>query len=79
MTEKSKETSTKFVVPYFDFVIVSSGNNQGLNKMKVDSADGSIVFFESVNDCSDTIIPTEEGYSSRKGRSERTLYACIYV
>jgi hypothetical protein len=61
MAEEGEEASAKFVIPYFDFVIVSSGDDEGFVEVEVDAADGSVVFFKAVDDGAYSIIPSEKG------------------
>jgi hypothetical protein len=62
MTEQCKETTAEFIIPNFDFVIVTSGNDEGFHEMKVDAADGTVVLFKSVDDCSHAVIPSVEAW-----------------
>ena len=57
MTKESKETSSEFVIPDFDFVIVSTGTNEWFIEMKVHAADRTFVLFETINDCADAVVP----------------------
>ena len=55
--QKSKETTAEFVIPDFDFVVITSTDQQGLGHVKIDSTDGSIVLFETINDSAHAIVP----------------------
>lgn len=57
VTEECEEASAEFVVPYFEFVVVSAGDYVGLEEVEVDSADGAVVFFEAVYYCSYAVVP----------------------
>jgi len=46
------------VIPDFDFIVISARYNKRLVKMKVYTTNWPIVFFESFNDCSYSVIPT---------------------
>ncbi len=59
MSQQSEETATEFVVPHLDFIIVAAGNDEGFVEVKVDSADGTIVFLEAIDDGANSIIPPE--------------------
>ena len=59
MSQQSEETTTEFVVPHLDFIIVAAGNNEGFVEVKVDSADGTIVFLEAIDDGANSIIPPD--------------------
>jgi hypothetical protein len=59
MSQQSKETTTEFVVPHLDFIIVAAGNYEGFVEVKVDSADWTIVFLEAIDDGANSIIPPD--------------------
>jgi hypothetical protein len=65
--QECKETTAELVVPNFDFVVIATGNNQRLMEVKVHTTDRSIVFFEPINDCSYTIVPSILRKSSKRG------------
>jgi hypothetical protein len=46
-----------FKVPHFDFIIISSARKHGMSRMKVDCANGTIVFFESIQQCPNSVVP----------------------
>ena len=58
MSKKGKEASTEFVIPYFDLVVITAGNDEGLVQVEVDTADWTVVFFKSIDYCSNTVVPT---------------------
>jgi hypothetical protein len=58
VTQERKQTATEFVIPDFDFVIVTTRNNQRFVRVKVDTPDRAIVLFESINDSSNSVVPT---------------------
>ena len=57
VTQEGKETAAQLVVPDFDLVVISTRDNQGVGQVKINSTDGSIVLFKSINDSADPIIP----------------------
>jgi hypothetical protein len=57
MTKEGKETTAEFVIPDFDFVIVTTRDQQTFRNVKIHTPDRSIVFFESVNHRSNAVIP----------------------
>jgi len=59
MPEQCEKTPTEFIVPHFNFVIIASGNDEGFVEVKVDTADGTIVFLEAVDDGANSIIPPD--------------------
>jgi hypothetical protein len=58
VTEEREKTAAELVVPDFDFVIVTAGDDEWFKKVKVDPADWPFVFFEAVNDGSHAIVPS---------------------
>ncbi len=58
MTEEGEEAPAELVVPDFDFVIVSSCGYEWFGEVEVDAADGTVVFFKTVNDCSYAVVPS---------------------
>lgn len=58
MAQQGEKASAQFVVPYLDFVIVTSTDNQRICFVEIDATDWSIVLFEAIDDGTDSIIPT---------------------
>jgi hypothetical protein len=58
VTQKGKETPSKFVVPHFNFVIITAGTQHGLSEMEIHTSYWTIVLFESINYRSNAIIPS---------------------
>lgn len=56
-----EKTPASLVVPDLNLVVVTSRHKQGLGRMKVDTADGAIVLFESVNESSHAVVPQLDG------------------
>lgn len=57
MAVQCEKTPPGLVVPDLDLVVIASGHKQGLSRVEIDSSDWTIVFFESVNECSHTVVP----------------------
>lgn len=57
MAQQGEEAAAQFVVPHFDFVVVSARDDEGLMEVEVDAADGAIMLLEAVDDGADAIIP----------------------
>ena len=57
MTIQRKKTSPCLVGPDLDLVVIASGDEEGLGLVEVDAANRSVVFFESINEGSHTIVP----------------------
>ena len=57
VAEEGKEASAEFVVPYFDFVVVTARGDEGFEEVEVDSADWAVVFFETIDYGSDAVVP----------------------
>jgi hypothetical protein len=58
VTEKGEETATEFVIPHFNFVVVTAGNDEGLEEMEINTADWTVMLFESIDYCSHAVIPS---------------------
>ena len=59
VTKQCEEASTKFVVPYFDFVVVAAGDDKRFVEVEIDSAYGAVVLFEAVDDGAYSIVPPD--------------------
>ena len=59
MTQQGEKTPSEFVIPHFEFVVVSTRDYVGFDKMKVHAADGAVVFLKAVDDSTSAIIPSE--------------------
>mmetsp|Transcript_61092 Transcript_61092/g.171174 ORF Transcript_61092/g.171174 Transcript_61092/m.171174 type:complete len:225 (+) Transcript_61092:1764-2438(+) len=57
VSQQCEKTSSELVVPYFDFVIVTAGDNQRLVEVKIHTSNGSFVLFESINHRSNAVVP----------------------
>ena len=54
---QGKQTPPSLVVPDLDFVVVSSGHEQGLSRVEVNTSNGAIMLFKAVNKSSYAIVP----------------------
>jgi hypothetical protein len=61
VTVQGKQTPPSLGAPDFDLVVVASRNKQGLGRVEIDSSNGSVVLFESVNERSHAVIPQLDG------------------
>jgi hypothetical protein len=61
MTIQCEETPPSLVVPDLDLVIITTGDKQGLSRVEIDSSNGAIVFFETINQSSHAVIPQLDG------------------
>lgn len=59
MTQQCEEASTEFVIPNLNFVIITTSYDKGFVEVEINTTDGSIVFFKTVDDCADAVIPSE--------------------
>lgn len=57
MAIEGEEAASRLQRPNLDLVIVTSRDEEGLCFMEVDAADGTIMFFESIDQCSHTVVP----------------------
>ena len=57
VTIECEETSPGLIGPYFDLVVVSSRNEEGLCLVEINAADWSIVFLEAVYQGAHSIVP----------------------
>jgi len=57
MAVQGEETPPRLIRPYFDLVVVSSGDEQWLCLMKVNTSDRTIMLFKSVDQRAHTIVP----------------------
>lgn len=57
MAIQCEKTSPGLVIPDFDLVVVTPGDEEGLGRVKVNASNRTIVLFESVNESSHAIIP----------------------
>lgn len=57
MSIQRKQTSACLIRPDFDLVIISTGHEEGLCLVEVNSANWPIVFLEPVDQCAHTVIP----------------------
>ena len=57
MSIQGKQTSPSLIGPDLDLVIVSTGNEEGLCLVEVDSSYWPIVLLESINQCSHAVVP----------------------
>jgi len=67
MAIQSEKASSCLIRPDLDLVIITSRDEEWLCLMKVDTSNGSVMFFESVDQSSHTIIP--QLYSRRMQRN----------
>lgn len=54
---QSEKASPGLVAPDLDFVVVATGHEEGLSRMKVNAADWAIVLFKAIDKGSHAIIP----------------------
>lgn len=52
-----EETPPGLVVPDLDLVVITAGHEQGLRRVEVNASDRTIMFFESIDECSHAVIP----------------------
>lgn len=57
VTVQSEETSSGLITPHLDLIVVTSGDEEGLRRVKVNAANGAIVFFESIDQGTHAIVP----------------------
>lgn len=57
MPMKCKEAFSLLIVPYFDFIIVTTRNEKWLVFVKINSSDGAFVFLKLVNKGACAIVP----------------------
>jgi hypothetical protein len=57
MAVQCKEASSGLVRPDFNLVIIATGYEEWLSFVKIDAADWSIVFLESIYQCAHPVIP----------------------
>ena len=57
MAVKCKEASPGLIRPYLDFIIVSARHEQWLSLVKVNAAHWPVMFLESVDQGSHSVIP----------------------
>lgn len=57
MAVQGEETSSSLIRPYFDFVVVSTRNEERLCLMKVDASYGTIMLLESIDKGPHPVIP----------------------
>jgi hypothetical protein len=57
MSCQGKQTPLRVVIPNFDLIIVTTGYEHRLSLVKVDTANGAIMFLESINQCSHSVVP----------------------
>jgi len=57
VTVQCEKAPPSLVVPDLDLVVIASGHKQGLGRVEIDASDRTIVFFESVNQCTHAVVP----------------------
>jgi hypothetical protein len=57
MSIERKQTSASLVAPDLDLVVIAARNEQWLGFVEVNASNGSIVFFEAINECSHAVVP----------------------
>lgn len=57
MAVQGEKASPSLVAPDLDLVVVTSGHEQGLSGVEVDTADRAIVFFKAVDQGAHAIVP----------------------
>lgn len=57
MSIQCEQTSPCLVAPHLDLIVVTSGDEEGLRRVKVNAANGAIVFFESIDQGTHAIVP----------------------
>eukprot|EP00963_Diacronema_lutheri_P008926 scaffold776_cov347-Pavlova_lutheri.AAC.124 len=57
VAKQGKQAASKFVVPDFDLIIVSTRHEQRLGSMKVDPPHRAIVLVESIDERSHAVVP----------------------
>ena len=71
MSQQREETPTQLVIPDLDLVIITTRYDHGFAGMKIDTTNGTIVLFESINNGPDAIIPAVW--------VRVCMYVCMYV
>jgi hypothetical protein len=57
MSIERKQTPARLVAPDLDLVVIAAGDEQRLSLVEVNTPNGSIVFFEAINECSHAVVP----------------------
>jgi hypothetical protein len=57
VTVQCEQAPPSLVVPDLNLVIITSGHKQGLGRVEINASDRAIMFFESVNESSHTVVP----------------------
>lgn len=57
MAVEGEEAAAGLVGPNLDLIVVTARDEEGLRPVEVNSAHRTIVFFESINQCSHAVIP----------------------
>ena len=58
--QKGEEATPKLVIPNLDLVIITAGDDEGFVEVKIHAAYGAVMFFEAVDDGSDSVVPPED-------------------
>lgn len=74
MSVKSKQALSLFVIPNLDFVIISARDEQGLILMKINTTNGTLVFFEFINKSTGSVIPKIYNASVETCQYPRSLW-----
>ena len=67
--QQGEQATAEFVIPNFDFVVIAAGDDQWFEEVEVDTADGSVVFFEAVDYGAYAVVPSFVG--EKQNRCER--------
>jgi hypothetical protein len=59
VSQQREEASSEFVIPNLDLVIVATGDDKGLVKVKIHATNGAVVLFESVYDRAYAVVPPD--------------------
>lgn len=57
MTQQGEQATTQLVVPHLDLVVVTSGHEEGLRFVEVNSTHGAIVLVKSIDKRAHAIVP----------------------
>jgi len=61
MAIQSEQASPSLVRPDLDLIVVATGHKQWLRLVEIDASNGPVVFLESVDQCTHSIIPKLDG------------------
>ncbi len=56
MSSQSEQAAAKLVVPNFDFVVITTSDEEWLNDMEISTANGAFVLMVVIDDCAGAVI-----------------------